>query len=87
MHRPQPKSLCCISEEQIYFLDLLILFCLLSDSPDITESESIELFKTHKTIVNEGRSSEAFITTLKGKISIREEVREYSMECKTSLNS
>ena len=31
------------------------------------------LFKTHKTIVNEGRSSDASITTLKGKISIREE--------------
>ena len=31
------------------------------------------LFKTHKTIVNEGRSSEASITTLKGKIGIKEE--------------
>ena len=68
-----PNTFVGISEEQIYFLDLLILFCLLSDSPDITESESNELFKTHKTIVNEGRSSDASITTLKGKISIREE--------------
>ena len=68
-----PKAFVGISEEQIYFLDLLILFCFLSDSPSITESESNELFRTHKTIVNEGRSSEASITTLKGKMSIREE--------------
>ena len=49
------------------------MFCLLSDSPDIAESESNELFKTHKIIVNEGRNSEASITTLKGKTSVREE--------------
>ena len=68
-----PNAFIGISEEQIYFLDLLILFCLLSDSPDIAESESNELFKTHKIIVNEGRNKEASIQTLKGQTSLGKE--------------
>jgi len=68
-----PDTFVGISEEQIYFLDLLILYSFLIDSPEITEIESNELFRTHKTIVNEGRKHEVKITTLKGETSIKEE--------------
>ena len=54
-------------------MDLLILYSFLIDSPEITEIESNELFRTHKTIVNEGRKHEVKITTLKGETSIKEE--------------
>lgn len=68
-----PNSHIGITKEQIYFLDLLILYCFLMESPEITTSESNELFKTHKTVVNEGRNPDAIIQTLEGQITIREE--------------
>ena len=43
-----PSSPIGINKEQIYFLDLLILFCFFTESPEITNKESKELFKTHK---------------------------------------
>tara|TARA_B100000963_G_scaffold360162_1_gene390003 strand:+ start:3044 stop:4603 length:1560 start_codon:yes stop_codon:yes gene_type:complete len=68
-----PISFIGITEEQIYFLDLLILYSFFSDSPEITKEESIELFKTHKKVVIEGRMPNAKIKTLDGEISIQEE--------------
>ena len=62
-----------ISEEQVYFLDLLILYCFFSDSPEIDEQESNELFKIHKIVVNEGRNPQAKISTKSGQISIKDE--------------
>ncbi len=68
-----PNSFTGITEQQIYFLDLLILYSFFTESPEITESESNELFKTHKTVVNEGRMPNAKIETLTGEVSIKEE--------------
>ena len=68
-----PNSFVGITEEQIHFLDLLILYSFFTESPNITESESIELFKTHKTVVNEGRMPGAKIKTLNGEVTIKEE--------------
>ena len=68
-----PNSFIGITEQQIYFLDLLILYSFFTESPEITESESNELFKTHKTVVNEGRMPNAKIETLTGEVSIKEE--------------
>ena len=68
-----PNSFIGITEEQIYFLDSLILYSFFTDSPEITELESNELLRTHKTVVNEGRNPDAKIKTLHGKASIKEE--------------
>jgi glutamate--cysteine ligase len=68
-----PNSFVGISEEQIYFLDLLILYSFFTESPDISEAESNQLFKTHKTVVNEGRKIGARITTSQGDATIKEE--------------
>ena len=68
-----PNSFIGITEEQIYFLDLLILYSFFSDSPEISELESNELFRTHKTVVNEGRKPDAKIKTLRGKVLIKDE--------------
>jgi glutamate--cysteine ligase len=68
-----PNSFVGISEEQIYFLDLLILYSFFTESPDISEAESNQLFKTHKTVVNEGRKIGARITTPQGDATIKEE--------------
>ena len=45
-----PNSFIGISEKQIFFLDLLILYCFFTESPEIQEDESKELFKNHKII-------------------------------------
>ena len=71
-----PNSHIGITEEQIYFLDLLILYCFFMDSPEITTEESNELFKTHKTIVNEGRKPDATINTLEGNSTVRKSALE-----------
>ena len=71
-----PNSHIGITEEQIYFLDLLILYCFFMDSPEITTEESNELFKTHKTIVNEGRKPDATINTLEGKSTVEKSALE-----------
>ena len=68
-----PSSFIGITEEQVYFLDLLILYSFFNDSPEITDSESNELFKIHKTVVNEGRMPGAMIKTNAGKTSIKDE--------------
>jgi glutamate--cysteine ligase len=68
-----PSSFIGITEEQIYFLDLLILYSFFNDSPEITDTESNELFMTHKTVVNEGRMPDAKIKTNAGETSIKEE--------------
>lgn len=68
-----PNSFVGISREQVYFLDLLILYCFFTESPEILEDESKELFKNHKTIVNDGRDPDAKIKTLNGDVLVKEE--------------
>ena len=68
-----PNSFVGISREQVYFLDLLILYCFFTESPEILEDESKELFKNHKTIVNDGRDPGAKIKTLNGDVFVKEE--------------
>jgi glutamate--cysteine ligase len=68
-----PNSIIGISEEQVYFLDLLILYCFLQDSPSIDNSESAEIFKNHKIVVNAGRSIDQTITIDSSEVLIKDE--------------
>ena len=68
-----PNSIIGISEEQVYFLDLLILYCFLQDSPSIDNSESAEIFKNHKIVVNAGRSIDQTITRDSSEVFIKDE--------------
>ena len=68
-----PSSPIGITKEQIYFLDLLILFCFFTESPEITNKESKELFKTHKKVVNEGRNLDTKIETQDGQVYLKDQ--------------
>jgi len=68
-----PNSFIGITEKQIFFLDLLILYCFFTESPEIQEDESKELFKNHKIIVNEGRNTDATIKTPNGDRQVKKE--------------
>jgi glutamate--cysteine ligase len=68
-----PTSSIGITEDQIYFLDLLILYCFLEDSPSINDEESNEIFNNHKIIVNEGRKSDQNLTIGSVEVSIKDE--------------
>ena len=68
-----PTSAIGITEEQIYFLDLLILFCFFEDSPEISEQESNEIFNNHKIVVNDGRRSNQSLVMGSLEVSIKDE--------------
>ena len=68
-----PTSSIGITEDQIYFLDLLILYCFLEDSPSINDEESNEIFNNHKIVVNEGRKSNQNLTIGSVEVSIKDE--------------
>ena len=68
-----PNSIIGISEEQVYFLDLLILYCFLQDSPSIDNDESAEIFKNHKIVVNAGRRIDQTITIDSSEVLIKDE--------------
>ena len=68
-----PTSAIGITEEQIYFLDLLILFCFFEDSPEINEEESNEIFNNHKIVVNNGRRPDQSLVMGSLEVSIKDE--------------
>jgi glutamate--cysteine ligase len=68
-----PTSAIGITEEQIYFLDLLILFCFFEDSPEISEDESNEIFNNHKIVVNNGRKPSQSLVMGSLEVSIKDE--------------
>ena len=68
-----PTSAIGITEEQIYFLDLLILFCFFEDSPEISEEESNEIFNNHKIVVNNGRRPDQSLVMGSLEVSIKDE--------------
>lgn len=47
-----------IERKQIDFLDLLLVYCLVKDSPPIDKEENKIILNNHKNIINMGRSSE-----------------------------
>jgi len=51
-----------IDNEQIHFIDLFLLYCLLNDSPACTEQEYKCFSKNRSTVVNEGRKPGVTLT-------------------------
>ena len=50
-----------IDASTMRFLDLFLLFCLIEDSPDLSDEESIRSVKNLKTVVSQGRSPDCTI--------------------------
>ena len=58
-----------ITEDQINFLDTLLIYCFVSDSPSINLEESLRLQRNHEKIVNEGRNDLALLETTGASVS------------------
>ncbi|MDX1755204.1 MAG: glutamate--cysteine ligase [Marinobacter sp.] len=61
-----PFSPVGVSAEQLDFLDLFLLDCLLSDSPRISEDECEHLDDWYKDVVSHGRAPELMLTSPDG---------------------
>lgn len=61
-----------INEEQLYFLQILMLFCLCHESPVIDDAEKIEIDDNEMLTAHQGRNPELKLTRSGQKISIKE---------------
>ena len=69
-----------ITEDQINFLDTLLIYCFVTESPEINLEESSRIQKNHQKVVNEGRDENALVETEKGSILLREEANKLLLE-------
>ncbi len=67
-----PFSEIGISEEQIYFLDLLLLFCAIADSPSIDNNEFIQIKSNLNIAIERGRDIESKINIFNHESSIKD---------------
>ena len=68
-----PYSSIGITEEQINFLDTLLIYCFIKESPPINAEESLRIQRNHETIVNAGRDETATLETDRVPILVNEE--------------
>lgn len=59
-----------IDEDQIRFIDCLLLFCLLDESPKCDANDRARIDENFKTVVNEGRKPGLKLKQRKGEISL-----------------
>tara|TARA_B100000497_G_scaffold18262_1_gene21639 strand:+ start:1803 stop:3296 length:1494 start_codon:yes stop_codon:yes gene_type:complete len=64
------KSLLGITEDQIRVLDLLLIYCLINDSPTITDEEKLIIEKTDITTIKFGRKGSSKISYKNSEVSI-----------------
>jgi glutamate--cysteine ligase len=50
-----PSSVLGITEDQIRVLDLLLIYCIVNDSPEMTDEEKLIIEKTDITTIKYGR--------------------------------
>lgn len=67
-----PYSPIGITPESAAFLEILALYCLLSDSPEITEQEQNYIDQNQANTVNHGRNKDLILDTLTGKITLHD---------------
>jgi len=75
-----PYSSVGITEEQINFLDTLLIYCFVTESPEINTEESLRIQRNHEKIVNAGRDDKAMLETEGEKILIKEEANRILSE-------
>jgi len=68
-----PYSSIGITEEQINFLDTLLIYCFAKESPPISSEESLRVQRNHEKIVNAGRDKTAILETDGEPILVKEE--------------
>jgi len=59
-----------LTEEQIYFLDVFLLYCLLSDSPETDEEKYQWVLENQRRVVNQGRDPEMRLLSAAGEQSL-----------------
>ena len=75
-----PYSTIGITEDQVNFLDTLLIYCFVVDSPAINLEESLRLQRNHEKVVNEGRDEDALLETTNGSVLLREEANKLLLE-------
>ena len=75
-----PYSPIGINEDQINFLDTLLIYCFVTESPEIDLEESSRIQRNHEKVVNEGRNEEALIETDEGLIPLKDAANELLLE-------
>jgi glutamate--cysteine ligase len=75
-----PYSSIGITEDQINFLDTLLIYCFVADSPAISLEESSRIQRNHEKVVNEGRDEGALLETADGSIPLKEEANKLLLE-------
>nr|WP_241764422.1 MULTISPECIES: glutamate--cysteine ligase [unclassified Pseudoalteromonas] len=61
-----------IDAQQIRFLDVFLLYCLLSESPELSVEESAEIKSNQQHVVQEGRNPKLMLTKNGQKIAFKE---------------
>jgi len=75
-----PYSSVGITEEQINFLDTLLIYCFVTESPEINTEESLRIQRNHEKIVNAGRDDKAMLETEGETILVKEEANRILSE-------
>ena len=75
-----PYSTIGITEDQVNFLDTLLIYCFVVDSPAINLEESLRLQRNHEKVVNEGRDEDTLLETANGSVLLREEANKLLLE-------
>jgi len=75
-----PYSSIGITEEQINFLDTLLMYCFVTESPEINTEESLRIQRNHEKIVNAGRDEKALIETDGEPILVKDEANRILSE-------
>ena len=65
-----------IDRSEIDFLDTLLLFCLIKDSPPISKKENDLILSNHKRIINDGRDPEMEISVEDKEVNANDHAKE-----------
>ena len=68
-----PNELVGISKHHVQFLDLILLYCLISPSPKISDEEKLKIDKNDNESVYRGRSKDAMLHLNESKILLRDQ--------------
>ena len=74
-----PSSLLGITEDQIRVLDMLLIYCIVNDSPEMTDEEKLIIEKTDITTIKYGREGSSKINYMNSEVSISQ-ARDHLVE-------
>ncbi|MDC0392424.1 glutamate--cysteine ligase [Gammaproteobacteria bacterium] len=74
-----PSSLLGITKDQIRVLDMLLIYCIVNDSPEMTDEEKLIIEKTDITTIKYGREGSSKINYRNSEISISQ-ARDHLIE-------